>query len=138
MSKPTQVAERFYIATRNGKRMTKVQVKELTRCISSLIGEEFELVDEGAIIQREQPAPKTLRIEKNRDTKHDVTKPSIGGMCRRVWDWCDSFKELEKRPPCLAEAKATAKAHDWNENNTVIEYYRWRQFNGISGRIACK
>jgi hypothetical protein len=31
-----------------------------------------------------------LQIEKNRERKNGVTRPSIGGVCRAVWDFCDA------------------------------------------------
>ena len=34
------------------------------------------------------------------------------------------------------EVKAIAEANGWNPNNASIEYYQWRKFNGITGRVA--
>ena len=30
----------------------------------------------------------------------------------------------------------SAIAEGWNPNNASIEYYQWRKYNGISGRVA--
>ena len=29
-----------------------------------------------------------------------------------------------------------AATKGWNANNASIEYYQWRKFNGITGRVA--
>ena len=34
------------------------------------------------------------------------------------------------------QVKAIAEANGWNPNNASIEYYQWRKFNGITGRVA--
>ena len=88
------------------------------------------------------PAPKAepkttgLIIEKNRPEQNGVKRPSAGGLCRAVWDACWAHQETTGLPPTAKEVKALAEANGWNPNNASIEYYQWRKFNGISGRIA--
>ena len=88
------------------------------------------------------PAPKAepkttgLIIEKNRPEQNGVKRPSAGGLCRAVWDACWAHQEATGLPPTAKEVKALAEANGWNPNNASIEYYQWRKFNGISGRIA--
>ena len=83
-------------------------------------------------------APKTtgLIIEKDRPEQNGVKRPSAGGLCRAVWDACWAHQETTGLPPTAKEVKALAEANGWNPNNASIEYYQWRKFNGISGRIA--
>ena len=89
-----------------------------------------------------QPAPKEapkttgLIIEKDRPEQNGVKRPSAGGLCRAVWDACWAHQETTGLPPTAKEVKALAEANGWNQNNASIEYYQWRKFNGISGRIA--
>ena len=89
-----------------------------------------------------QPAPKEapkttdLIIEKDRPEQNGVKRPSAGGLCRAVWDACWAHQETTGLPPTAKEVKALAEANGWNPNNASIEYYQWRKFNGISGRIA--
>ena len=88
------------------------------------------------------PAPKAepkttgLIIEKNRPEQNGVKRPSAGGLCRAVWDACWAHQEITGTPPTAKEVKAIAETNGWNSNNASIEYYQWRKFNGISGRIA--
>ena len=87
------------------------------------------------------PAPKAepktngLIIEKNRPEKNGVKRPSAGGLCRAVWDACWSHQKTTGSPPTAKEVKAIAEANCWNTNNASIEYYQWRKFNGIAGRV---
>lgn len=76
-----------------------------------------------------------ITIEKNRETRNNVTRPSAGTLCGDVWAACDKFREANDRPPVKKEVDAIAKEQGWNANNTTIEYYNWRKFNGIKGRI---
>lgn len=83
-------------------------------------------------------APKStgLTIEKDRPEQNGVKRPSAGGMCRAVWDACWAHQLATKTVPTAQWVKAKAIAEGWNPNNASIEYYQWRKFNGISGRVA--
>ena len=89
-----------------------------------------------------QPAPKEapkttgLIIEKDRPEQNGVKRPSAGGLCRAVWDACWAHQEITGTPPTAKEVKAIAETNGWNPNNASIEYYQWRKFNGITGRVA--
>ena len=72
------------------------------------------------------------RIEKDREERNGVKRPSIGGACRAVWDFCDAAEGT----PSVKAVKAEAEARGWNVNNASIEYYQWRKFMGIRGRQA--
>lgn len=77
-----------------------------------------------------------LVIEKDRPEQNGVKRPSTGGLCRAVWDACWAHQEETGVPPTAKEVKAIAEAKGWNANNASIEYYQWRKYNGISGRIT--
>lgn len=80
------------------------------------------------------PATDTGRkIEKDRPKQNGVTRPSEGGMCRAVWDLCDALGDASN-PPTVAAVKAAAPS-TLNATNVQIEYYQWRKFHGIRGRI---
>lgn len=83
-------------------------------------------------------APKStgLTIEKDRPEQNGVKRPSAGGMCRAVWDACWEHQKSTETVPTAQWVKATALEKGWNPNNASIEYYQWRKFNGISGRVA--
>lgn len=87
----------------------------------------------------EKPAaPKStgLTIEKDRPEQNGVKRPSAGGMCRAVWDACWEKQAEANEVPTAKWVKEKAVAEGWNPNNASIEYYQWRKFNGISGRVA--
>jgi hypothetical protein len=73
-----------------------------------------------------------VKIEKDREERNGIKRPSLGGVCRAVWDFCDAHREVVD-----AKLIRTEAAHSgWNPNNAMIEFYQWRKFNGISGRKA--
>ena len=85
---------------------------------------------------KQQPEKTGLIIEKNRPEQNGVKRPSAGGLCRAVWDACWAHQEITGTPPTAKEVKAIAETNGWNLNNASIEYYQWRKFNGITGRVA--
>lgn len=80
-----------------------------------------------------------LKIEKNREERNGVKMPSVGGMCRAVWDALNSMMTHDEASgtasvPTVADIKKLAEEKGWNVNNASIEYYQWRKWHGISGR----
>lgn len=77
------------------------------------------------------------KIEKAREEQNGVKKPSVGGVCREVWDFCDHVQATEGVAAVTASVvRQAAEDKGWNPNNASIELYQWRKFNGISGRTA--
>lgn len=75
-------------------------------------------------------------IEKDRPEQNGIKRPSAGGLCRAVWDSMDHHREITGAVPNTNDVRFLAEKNNWNKNNAMIEYYQWRKFNGISGRIA--
>jgi hypothetical protein len=76
---------------------------------------------------------KGLKIEKDREQRNGVKRPSAGGACRAVWDELDAAVQ-RGTPHTVKTIKLHADCNGWNVNNAAIEFYQWRKFNGISGR----
>lgn len=74
------------------------------------------------------------RIEKDRATQNGITRPSAGTKCGDVWDFLDKAAKGNPATLTLASLKAVATDQGFNVTNAVIEFYRWRRFNGIIGR----
>jgi len=78
---------------------------------------------------------KGIKIEKDRPEQNGITRPSIGGKCRAIWDACDElYQEGKGVIPLPKHIKELAVERDWNMNNAIIEMYQWRKFHGIIGR----
>lgn len=95
-------------------------------------GEEF-----GKLIKKPVPRVKVtngkgVTIEKNRDVQNGIKRPSIGGVCRGVWDACDEFMSANGVSPKPMDLREKAIANGWNLNNVSIELYQWRKFNGLA------
>lgn len=80
------------------------------------------------------PAKRT--IQKDRPVGNGVKQPSAGGKCRAVWDFCSEFEAQHGTLPSVKQVKAHAVEAGWNPNNASIEYYQFRKFTGVRGRIA--
>lgn len=74
---------------------------------------------------------KGYTIQKDREERNGVKRPSEGTVCGAVW------AEFDKNPEIKAgELAALADANGWNRTNVSCEFYAWRKFNGIKGRAA--
>ena len=94
-----------------------------------------ELNNPDAPIKVEKVSGPGLKIQKDREEANGVTRPSAGGACAAVWDFCDAFMEETGGAPLHKEVVQHAEEQGWNTNNASIEYYQWRKFKGIRGRI---
>lgn len=74
---------------------------------------------------------KGYKIQKEREERNGVKRPSEGTVCGAVW------AEFDKNPEIKAgELADLADAHGWNRTNVSCEFYAWRKFNGIKGRAS--
>ena len=73
------------------------------------------------------------KIEKDRETRNGVTRPSAGGMCRAVWDGLDVLAAKGSNPTA-AQVRELAAEQGWDKTTAQVQFYRWRKFNGTSGR----
>jgi hypothetical protein len=75
------------------------------------------------------PAPKSLKIEKDRPRSNGYTRPSIGGICRKIWDACDAI--FEKGQP-MPTAKQLALTLGVNVSTVGRQSAEWRKFRGLA------
>lgn len=68
-----------------------------------------------------------FKIEKDREVRNGIKRPSAGGLCRAVWDALDA-EVAAGRVPTVRDAKTIAASRGWNQNNASIEFYIWRRF----------
>lgn len=74
---------------------------------------------------------KGYTIQKEREERNGVKRPSEGTVCGNVW------AEFDKNPEIKAGELATlADTNGWNRTNVSCEFYAWRKFMGIKGRAA--
>ena len=74
---------------------------------------------------------KGYTIQKEREERNGVKRPSEGTVCGNVW------AEFDKNPEIKASELADlADTNGWNRNNVSCEFYAWRKFMGIKGRAA--
>jgi hypothetical protein len=78
---------------------------------------------------------KGYAIEKGREKQNGVVRRSAGTLCGAVWDALDVIQARDGAVTAK-ELPALADANGWNKNNVACEYYAWRKFHGISGRVS--
>jgi hypothetical protein len=93
-------------------------------------GEWGPVVDKPKRARAPSGSSNGLKIEANRETRNGVTRPSIGGKCRGVWDMLDEIG----LGATAKDARARAAELGFDKTTCMVQFYRWRKFNGIEGR----
>lgn len=75
-----------------------------------------------------------IKVEANREERNGLVRPSAGGICRAMWDAVEQSIDAGKMLTAK-EFKVLSEANGWNWNNASAEYYKARQFRGITGRV---
>lgn len=97
---------------------------------NSCAGEWGPVVDKPKKARAPSGSSNGLKIEKDRETRNGVTRPSAGGKCRGVWDMLDTIGTSAT----AKEARTKAVELGFDKTTTMVQFYRWRKFNGIEGR----
>jgi hypothetical protein len=93
-------------------------------------GEWGPVVDKPKKARAPSGSSNGLKIERDRETRNGVTRPSAGGKCRGVWDMLDAIGT----DATAKEARTKAAELGFDKTTTMVQFYRWRKFNGIEGR----
>jgi hypothetical protein len=93
-------------------------------------GEWGPMVDKPKRARAPSGSSNGLKIEANRETRNGVTRPSVGGKCRGVWDMLDAIGT----DATAKQARAKAQELGFDKTTCMVQFYRWRKFNGIEGR----
>jgi len=96
---------------------------------NSCAGEWGPVVDKPKPARAPSGTSNGLKIEANRETRNGVTRPSIGGKCRGVWDMLDGIGTN-----ATAKQAREAAVGRFDKTTTMVQFYKWRKFNGIEGR----
>jgi len=105
----------------------------LATMVQQMIGANQKKEEERSAPAAAKRTSSGLKIEKAREERNGIKKPSVGGQCRAVWDALDDMVTAGTQPTAK-QVKALAEERGWNPNNASIEFYQWRKFNGIRGR----
>jgi len=92
-------------------------------------GEWGPKVDKPKAARAKSGSSNGLKIEKDRESRNGVTRPSAGGKCRGIWDMLDGMG-LEVT---AAQARKAGEGK-YDRTTIMVQFYRWRKFNGIEGR----
>lgn len=76
------------------------------------------------------------KIEKDREERNGIRKPSAGTTCRAIWDELDNLSaDLPGNQVVpIKQWKARASELGFDPTTTTIQYYKWRNFQGVVGR----
>ncbi len=115
----------------NGQATRVVNGKKVDPKAPKAKGEPRTRSDKPAAPVVPRVSSKGYTIQKEREERNGVKRPSEGTVCGNVW------AEFDKNPEIKAGELATlADANGWNRTNVSCEFYTWRKFMGIKGRAS--
>lgn len=108
----------------------------------AMLGEKFivstvkpePVVGEVVRLKKENVTGKGLKIQKDREERNGIKRPSAGGKCAAVWELCEEIYAEKGMVPTPSVLKGKAEERGLNPNNVSIELYRWRAWMGFKGR----
>ena len=74
---------------------------------------------------------KGYSIQKDRQQRNGVKRPSEGTICATLWAYFDANPETK-----AAQLGDISDANVWDRTTVGCQFYAWRKFNGIKGRAA--
>lgn len=67
--------------------------------------------------------------------QHGVTRPAENTTCGKIWATADAISHQTHGVAAIAALKEHPAMKDVNDATLKTQYARWRQFNGITGRL---
>lgn len=82
------------------------------------------------------PAVAAPMAKAAKNVKNGVTRPNNETKCGKIWTAADEITVKTRAPATLAELRQRTELKDVNEHTIKTQYARWRQYNGITGRVT--
>jgi len=108
-----------------GSQNSTIQLYTCNKCA----GEWGPVVDKPKKARAPSGTSNGLKIEADRPEQNGVKRPSAGGKCRGIWDMLDAIGV-----DATAKQAREAGADKFDKTTIMVQFYRWRKFNGIEGR----
>lgn len=74
---------------------------------------------------------KGIKIDKAREERNGVKRPSAGGKCAQLWDLFDLMYQETGMVPTPKPAKQRSAEQGLDGTTTQVQLYRWREFMGF-------
>lgn len=75
-----------------------------------------------------------IKIQKDREERNGVKRPSNGGKCAQLWDLFDAMYAEKGMVPTPKPAKQRSAELSLDPVTTQVQLYRWREFMGFKGK----
>ena len=85
---------------------------------------------------KEKAAKEAERVANIMPEKNGIRRPRPGTICGKVWETADSITEEQGSPVAIKTLSAHTGVAAVNDATLKTQYARWREFNGIYGRVA--
>lgn len=82
---------------------------------------------------RKAPVGTGIKIQKGREERNGVKRPSEGGICAQLWSLFDAMYAEKGMVPTPKPAKERSAQLNLDPVTTTVQLYRWRDFMGFKG-----
>lgn len=104
--------------------------------IVEMLQEKFIVEVRQPVVEKLEPVVKGdgIKIQKDRQERNGVKRPSAGGKCAQLWDLFDAMYAEKGIVPTPKPAKARSADLGLDPVTTQVQLYRWREFMGFKGK----
>lgn len=81
--------------------------------------------------------PTGIKIQKDREERNGVKRPSVGTICHAIWEQLDNLRisgQGGNYMPTFKDLKKLQDQYGWQRNTAVTQYQRWKEFNDLMVR----
>lgn len=91
----------------------------------------FAAIAQTLAVPAAAPAPAAQKAP--RPEANGVKRPGAHTLCGAIWAYLDALQGSTGNA-AVSAAKQHAATQGWDSTTIVVQFYRWRKFNGIVGR----
>lgn len=97
-----------------------------------------ELVADAAAKPVKSKKVTASKLEKDRPSQNGVTRPSVGTICRQIWDALDAKRATMPKDEVLSfeHVRVMMNEKGWARNTAFTQFQRWKEYNGIMPRVT--
>lgn len=105
--------------------------------VHSMTVESVNVNDKGVVMTIKPVEPQAtetnegLKIEKDREERNGIKRPSRGGKCATLWSLFDEMLAESGMVPTPKPAKERSAEMGLDPTTTQVQLYRWREFMGF-------
>ncbi len=85
----------------------------------------------GDVVKAAAPKTEGIKIQKDREERNGIKRPSVGGKCALLWEIFEKHHKETGMILTPKPAKELSAKEGLDPTTTTVQLYRWRDFMGV-------